>query len=230
MRKVKFLAIVMVMALALMGVGYAYWQDTITLETTVQTGEFNVAFVPNTNTNPSNCYVVYDNPPNNHDGAGVATLTTAAFSDSNDKVVFSLGNLYPECSGVIYLKLANTGTIPARFQAARITVVSESGEDFSSHFVVKGAFSEDGTAYTDFISNWVPVAQFATLMNASTALKNVVIDADRTGDLTTVDNDLFIKIPFKFADVVGGQQVGAEQFENSTLKITVDFDWAQWNI
>jgi predicted ribosomally synthesized peptide with SipW-like signal peptide len=43
--KKKFLALTMASAVMLMGAGYAYWNDTLAIDNTVSTGEFNVKIV-----------------------------------------------------------------------------------------------------------------------------------------------------------------------------------------
>ena len=45
MRKPKFLALALVVAIMLMGAGYAQWTDVLTIENTVTTGDMNVEFV-----------------------------------------------------------------------------------------------------------------------------------------------------------------------------------------
>lgn len=44
MRKVKLLIAVLVCSVMMMGVGYAWWQDSITVATTVNTGDLNMEF------------------------------------------------------------------------------------------------------------------------------------------------------------------------------------------
>ena len=50
MKKGKFLALVLVVALALIGSAYAYWTDALYIRTTASTGELNVRFVPGAGT------------------------------------------------------------------------------------------------------------------------------------------------------------------------------------
>ena len=45
MRKVKLLIAVLVCSVMMMGVGYAWWQDSITVATTVNTGDLNMEFM-----------------------------------------------------------------------------------------------------------------------------------------------------------------------------------------
>jgi hypothetical protein len=44
MRKVKLLIAVLVCSVMMMGVGYAWWQDSITVATTANTGDLNMEF------------------------------------------------------------------------------------------------------------------------------------------------------------------------------------------
>jgi hypothetical protein len=45
MRKSKFLVLVLVLSIALMGAGYAAWQDTVTVNHVINTGQLDVHFV-----------------------------------------------------------------------------------------------------------------------------------------------------------------------------------------
>lgn len=44
MKKTKLLALTLVVALMMMGAGYAYWTEALTIKTTVDTGDLNVVF------------------------------------------------------------------------------------------------------------------------------------------------------------------------------------------
>ena len=46
MRKYKFIALALVLAVMLMGAGYAYWTETLTISNTVTTGDMDVVFAP----------------------------------------------------------------------------------------------------------------------------------------------------------------------------------------
>lgn len=95
MRKVKFMAMVMVAALMLMGVGYAAWTDTLILNTTVETGKLEVDFKAAPAFSAVSDYV--------------ETHTATAAGD--DTYTVSLGKLYPGATATLTFTAVNNGTM-----------------------------------------------------------------------------------------------------------------------
>ena len=103
MKKAKLLIAVLVCAVMMMGVGYAWWTDTITLAGTAKTGNMNVIFTAASVTKAS--YV---------------TGTTAVDTGDTKKVTFTLENLYPGATATINNTVKNAGTIPVKFDQATV--------------------------------------------------------------------------------------------------------------
>lgn len=226
MKRIKVLALALVMALMLMGVGYAYWQDTITLESTVKTGTFDVAW------GLAGCSVTID-PNSAYGGANVAHLSAAGITldaVDTDKLVMEIQNLFPGATGVINLFLDNRGTVPARFQDMALTFdPAVDPGDFRTKFGTQFSYSTDNVAWTPIVAAYTDVGSLAGLVNADAGFKTVVLDAGNYLGPAPVDgDDLWIKIPFKVVDDLGGGTIGAEQFEGQTLKLIIDFDFEQW--
>jgi hypothetical protein len=60
MRKVKLLIAVLVCSVMMMGVGYAWWQDSITVATTVNTGDLNMEFMDGSSIIEQSGYITSD--------------------------------------------------------------------------------------------------------------------------------------------------------------------------
>lgn len=221
MKRVRFLAVIMVAALMMMGVGYAAWTDTLTLTTTVNTGNFDMQFMQGV----ENCYVDWS-----EEDTDIADNTDFTFDADSDKATITLKNLYPDAKGDIYLKVGNYGTVPAKLDGITVDVSSAGavGDDFQDHFVLMGAYREAGSGeYTPAISSYVSLADFCDQM--TTALENVEL-AQTDSDNPVDDGDLYLKIPFTLANEFGGKTIGADEYEKSSITITLDFNWKQFNM
>lgn len=93
MRKSKFLALVLVVALAVMGSAYAYWNDALNITTTASTGELNVQFAPSTGTSTSVAAIGAE--------AGYYKMTgTAGYDDYENTADSKLESTYTNKKGV----------------------------------------------------------------------------------------------------------------------------------
>jgi predicted ribosomally synthesized peptide with SipW-like signal peptide len=110
---------VLVIALALLGVGYALWSETLTIEGTVQTGEVDVAFSvheheecvdvngvltcpePDLKAAAANCEVVFsggDTDPNGDNGPNLLEVT--------------ITGMYPSWHCMVEFDVTSTGNVP----------------------------------------------------------------------------------------------------------------------
>lgn len=224
MKRVRFLAVIMVAALMMMGVGYAAWTDTLTLTTTVKTGEFDMQFMKG-----ADCRIDWDSTNDDEAGNEVAVDSGFSYGSDNDSATITLSNLYPDAKGDIYLKVGNYGTIPAKIEDITVNVSATGSvtDDFQDHFVVKGAYSEDGSAYTQAISSYGSLNSFVSDMK--TALATVQLAQAASGS-PSADGDLYLKIPFKLADTVNGVTIGEDEYEKASITITINFNWKQFNV
>lgn len=119
----KIIILVLLISIALMGAGYAIWNDSVNIAGTVATGEFNVKFVQShrdVTHSPSNGrnyapYVTYKvSPKKLHD------LDTGTDPMYTDIISVEFNNIYPGVEMEIPVEIKNLGTIPARFKDAEI--------------------------------------------------------------------------------------------------------------
>lgn len=115
MKKSRFLALTLVVAIMLMGAGYAYWTDTLKMDTYVSTGYLDVDFqnalvVP---TDGADAYLTQS--------AIIGALNTPPGEEPEDKdlLTITLENLYPGAWGQYSFEIVNTGTIPVVLQGLR---------------------------------------------------------------------------------------------------------------
>lgn len=110
MKKYKFITLAMVLAVMLMGAGYAYWTETLTISSTVTTGELDVQFVPLALLDGSSTGDYDNKRPFNKDYMDVS-LTPA---DNNHKLICNFTDIYPGAGGYIKFRVENKGTVPAK--------------------------------------------------------------------------------------------------------------------
>jgi predicted ribosomally synthesized peptide with SipW-like signal peptide len=108
------LFMVLVILLALLGVGYALWSDTLVIDGTVHTGNVDMAFSPcSTNDEGTSVDPGYEKDvascecalaPGNHGDGNVDT--------GNDLMTITINNGYPSYSCEVNYDMTNVGTIP----------------------------------------------------------------------------------------------------------------------
>lgn len=115
MKKSRFFALILAVAVMLMGAGYAYWTDSVTFSNTVKTGQVELAY---DTTNAGSIKV----GPNFNDKA----IATGSVSYSEDKktATVELNNLFPGAIGEVTLVVKNLSTIPVKIKEIKLNPIS----------------------------------------------------------------------------------------------------------
>lgn len=117
MKRTKLLALSLVIAVILMGAGYAYWQEDLTISNTVKTGDLNVVFEENENYGDD-----HDNDfPKDFDYVEV----NIDRSQDGKSLTFNIDKLYPGAGGWMSFKVKNEGTVPAKIKEIIPTISSD---------------------------------------------------------------------------------------------------------
>jgi len=107
---------VITIAIMLLGTGYAYWTETLTIDNTVSTGYLDVRFID------ANAWD-YDNSevfPSRGSNLVIAHKTIAADGQS---ITLTVENLYPGAGASLDFLIENKGTIPAKIWTVTGTVI-----------------------------------------------------------------------------------------------------------
>ncbi|QUH25267.1 hypothetical protein [Serpentinicella alkaliphila] len=120
MKKTKFIAMALVVAVMMMGAGYAFWTDQLTITSTVSTGEFRVDFTgqgmfgkERYKANP-NAYASWRDGHYMGKADNVQDPGTFIVNKVDDKSLeVKISNMYPGTMVKIAAKAQNNGTIPA---------------------------------------------------------------------------------------------------------------------
>jgi len=106
MKRHKILVAALAVAVMLMGAGYAYWTQTITIANTVSTGYLDVQFVDTTVSDWDDGYIA-------HIPDDLVTVVPAVSTDKQT-LSFTVGNFYPGAGAYLNFIVKNTGTVPAK--------------------------------------------------------------------------------------------------------------------
>lgn len=107
MKKIGLIAIVVVLSLGIIGVGYAAWSQTLNANATLNTGSYIINFAGSPTPSPT---------------TGTGTISASA---SGTTITVGLNTGYPGFSGTVNYTINNTGTIPAKVTS--ITLTANSG-------------------------------------------------------------------------------------------------------
>lgn len=99
MKKIKYVALVLVLAFGLIGGAYAAWTDSLGVGGTVATGDIDVQFV--------DAVLCFDQDKD------VATGEVKIIEEGK-KLEITIDNYYPDAGGVVYFYVENKGSVPVK--------------------------------------------------------------------------------------------------------------------
>lgn len=159
MRKAKLLIAVLVCSMMLMGVGYAWWTDSIKIFGNITTGEMKVQF----GTYKMDALT---------DGTYAVNLPTITKSTDGKRYDCTFTNIVPGAVGMLQTEIVNTGTVPVKFDNIQIALTGS--EVFTNQLQV-GLMTPGSDVIT-----YYSVGAFKNLMNNDPALKSMVIPKNGT--------------------------------------------------
>jgi len=153
MKKTKLIALTMVVAIMLVGAGYAAWTDTLNINTTVNTGRLDLHFVDEEKlvlASHVTGQVGYDQDETGDNDWDIANVT--------------LSNLYPGATADVTLKIQNNSTIPVKMNTImdiRSANWGPNGENFKQIGASIRFFDSNGVAgvfdnTTTYANPWEP--------------------------------------------------------------------------
>ncbi|MGI6587276.1 MAG: hypothetical protein ACOX2N_00525 [Peptococcia bacterium] len=200
MKKTRLLIATLVCAVMLMGIGYAWWNDAVTIGGTAGTGHMDVVF--------TTANVV-----------GAEHIDAEAEPSSNGKEIeCTFSNLYP--GGVIEFSatVQNNSSIPVKFDGAKLTL-SENAEEFKQ-FIEATVFDPE---YYDI---WLPIENFVGIMDlvkTEPDLSFMPELADMVPAKLEPNESKDVTIYLRLAEDAENDT------EDQTFTLNVKFDWRQFN-
>lgn len=119
MKKIGLIALTLVLSLGLMGAGFAYWTETLTINSSVATGTFDPYFenaVGSDNESP---------PPD------VGDCTADIDDDDPLSMTVTITTGYPCYTGYVDFDIVNGGTVPAKIKSMTIGITGNAVFDTS---------------------------------------------------------------------------------------------------
>lgn len=117
MKKLGLIALAIVMALGVMGIGYAYWSDQLKINGSVGTGSLGVAFTDSNSDDPTG---------SNDPGYAYDAAETVVEITNTHQASIALNTVYPGYKTGASLEVTNTGTVPVKVH--KITLAVTGGE------------------------------------------------------------------------------------------------------
>lgn len=116
MRRTLVVCLIAMVALALMGFGFAKWSDTVAVSATVNTGNVDTSIAPGdpavNDTGPDPQY----GPGHNEEGKDVASITCEQGSDAK-QVTVTITNAYPYYQPSFTFVVKSNGTVPVKIES-----------------------------------------------------------------------------------------------------------------
>ena len=115
MKKIGLIAIVVVLALGIIGVGYAAWSQNINITSTVSVGSYVISIAQTPAATATN-----DVSSVGLSGTATITIGTVTSTGTNAGFNITIANGYPGLTLKIPYTVSNTGSVPAKISAVKI--------------------------------------------------------------------------------------------------------------
>ena len=236
MNKVKYIALVLVLMLGLIGGAYALWFDTVEVSGTVDTGEVDVII-------RSGVYLHLSTPE--------YVTGTKDVVDEGKKAVFTISNLYPQEAGTNYkmphvVKISpamlNNGSIPVKLDSVEIVTCNHEAWGYMrAHLDVGGHFAGSSTRWGPGDRLGLPgePTRYHGILFEELAEKIAIACEDQVlepgqfvrfsypKDETDTDNSIYFWLD---ADMMAEDDM-ENKFQNlEDLTFSIEFVWKQWNL
>lgn len=234
MNKTKFIALILLLSFVVLGVGYAYWNETVTIKNTVSTGELSVEFEDYDAPVSDIPYIRYDDYEIQYPNS---MITPFRLSQDRHTLTAEFKDVFPGMYYSIPFKMANKGSIPAKFKKCEIgyeienlkrtdneaMLLSELGNNLKVGNLIFRIYNSSGAPVGSpiYCVNGPPIKLNELPARMLQSLANVRLEPGQS--IQVVDNQLLGNIKLLFS---GG-------FENDFMdrEFTVDINmiWKQFN-
>ena len=221
MKKIGIMALALVLALGVLGVGYAMWTDTVTINGTVETGNLILGVADISTDDPAGTADPQCGAGVNTEGKDVASFISIngthkcwhvgpnVFSTYElfDSVTETFDHVYPYYGPTVTVMVANCGTVPLKILSMNVT--SFTGTDLTPWMSFSWDITlEDGTTHVTGSGNW---DQFVAALGTPQIAGGKYITIEKT-------------ICFEETNAAG-----ALLPQNASMAYTLTVTGAQWN-
>lgn len=223
MKKTRFIALSLAVALMLVGAGYALWSDQTFLNTTVRTGNFDMQITKATTRTG-------DNQRQNeaHDWHSYDWTHSGTVSHNANSATVEFIDLYPGGMVQVDLTTVNNGTIPAKLKSIDVDFLGGNEELFnllraqtSWKADINGDGIQDDWAHVEWgRENWRGLQGALNALVDNTKSTNLVIEPKGWFALGDGTEDGCIKIKL--------DSRSGNEFQNQSCRFKITFNWEQW--
>lgn len=211
-KRSKMLALIMVLAFALTGVGYAWWTDTLFINGTVETGDLEVKYQEICGVFPLA-------------GSSDYVTATAWYSEDLKTCYFEVEGLYPGAIAVLDAQLKNYGSIPAKFAGAELFIEDDPGsiiDDLSCTAIA--SYNVNGGLWptTKIIQANAPLADLDD--NMTSRLGGLVLNKNGWMNFDDPEN-----AEEPNCIIIQMDKDAENDTQNQTIKFSLKMDWKQFN-
>lgn len=215
MKKVKYIALILVLALGLIGGAYAAWTDALQVSGTVATGDIDVVFIDAESNDAGNT-----GDPGQPEGKDVASTEVEIINEGKALKV-TVNNAYPGYVSRVDYKVKNNGSVPVILQNKTVTYANAASE--------AALEVENGCLYcwlTDLIENSDLSSFEKRLLLEVVELLFDCTCGDESGPLD-IGSQLHGDIEYEGSI---GHFVTEDAGQGKTYSYTIKYDFVQWNL
>ncbi len=222
MKKTRFLALVLAISIMLVGAGYAYWDQTLTINNTVTAGNLDVKFICRSDVDD------WDDGYISGDHSDLVS-SSAVIAQGGQSIDFVIGNFYPGAGASLDFLVKNTGSVPAKITNVVGTITQNEALANALNYkfdriVRKTIF---GFSYEDIVP--VDANNVSDLATGLTeALKNIVIQPGEILMLTT-RNIIVNETEEPNYQILMPSTITGDDFELETTRFNLALNFTQVN-
>jgi hypothetical protein len=225
MKKTKLIALTMVVAIMMMGAGYALWNDQVFLTTKVSTGNFDMQIEKVTTRTGDNEKQNEQHDPMWHSYDWTNQVKAEKLNANEAIVEFS--DMYPGGMVQVDMTMYNRGSIPAKLKDVKVEYLSGNKDLFnllraqtSWKADIDGDGDQDAWAHVDDWKEWYNIPKALRSLVANTNSRNLVIEPDGWFALGDGSEEGCIKFRL--------DPSANNDFQNQSVRFKITFDWEQW--
>ncbi|AKL94403.1 hypothetical protein CACET_c08950 [Clostridium aceticum] len=234
MKKTKFIALVLVVAIGLMGAGYAAWTESFTVNNSMSSGQLKIEL------SKANASSEVDFNSQAVKAADLIDNLVVADTEIKGNVAkFAIDNMYPGTQFITSLRAENKGTLPAVINEITVNTVAKDarGKKITNsklqeairvdyEFVIRQKGSH--RARKTIEGNDVSLAELKTVL--SQQLIGQYIGADEELTRKSEDERLGYNVTFKIPQDGLNNVNGKNEGENEKVEVEIIFDFVQHNV
>jgi hypothetical protein len=236
MKKTKLIALTMVVAIMLMGAGYAIWSDQVFLTTTIKTGEFDIQITDvstRTGDNEIQNEIQYAGGNKGFHKTDWTHANNAKVGHNKNEAWVELRDLYPGGAVQVDIRMDNMGTLPAKLESIVVSNIDESVPGLFNLLTVQSSWKadidgaedkkQDAYDHVDDFKYWRSVQDgMNALVDNTKAYGTHGLVIEPGGWLALGDETEENCIVFKLDSSAGNK------YQNASCKFKITFNWEQW--